>query len=43
MLDLSRQLPGRSAPCCWRTWGWTCSPSTPMGVGIPLLGRNERA
>src|SRR5213594_3742210 len=47
MLDLSRQLPGPFCSMLLTDLGMdvlaVCSPTDPMGMGIPLLGRNKRS
>src|SRR2546427_7182820 len=47
MLDLSRQLPGPFCSMLLADLGMdvlaVCSPTDPMGMGIPLLGRNKRS
>ena len=47
MLDLSRQLPGPFCSLLLADLGMdvltVCSPTDPMGMGIPLLGRNKRS
>ena len=47
MLDLSRQLPGPYASMLLGDLGMDVltvySPTDPMGMGIPLLGRNKRS
>src|SRR5256886_14727386 len=47
MLDLSRQLPGPFCSMLLADLGMdvlaVCSPTDPMGMGIPLLGRTKRS
>src|SRR3989442_8069342 len=47
MLDLSRQLPGPFCSMLLADLGMDVlavySPTDPMGMGIPLLGRNKRS
>jgi crotonobetainyl-CoA:carnitine CoA-transferase CaiB-like acyl-CoA transferase len=47
LLDLSRQLPGPFCSMLLADLGMdvvaVCSPTDPMGMGIPLLGRNKRS
>jgi crotonobetainyl-CoA:carnitine CoA-transferase CaiB-like acyl-CoA transferase len=47
MLDLSRQLPGPFCSMLLADLGMdvlsVCAPTDPMGMGIPLLGRNKRS
>src|SRR5881296_3636928 len=47
MLDLSRQLPGPFCSMLLADLGMdvlaVCSPTDPMGMGIPLLGRNKQS
>ena len=47
MLDLSRQLPGPFCSMLLADLGMdvltVCSPTDPMGMGIPLLARNKRS
>lgn len=47
MLDLSRQLPGPYCSMLLADLGMdvvtVCAPNDPLGMGIPLLGRNKRS
>ena len=47
MLDLSRQLPGPFCSMLLADLGMDVlavyAPNDPMGMGIPLLGRNKRS
>src|SRR5262252_4703799 len=47
MLDLSRQLPGPFCSMLLADLGMdvlaVCSPTDPMGMGLPLLARNKRS
>ena len=47
MLDLTRQLPGPFCSTILADLGMDvlaiCAPTDPMGMGIPLLGRNKRS
>ena len=47
MLDLTRQLPGPFCSTLLADLGMDvlaiCAPTDPMGMGIPLLGRNKRS
>ena len=47
MLDLSRQLPGPFCSMLLADLGMDVlavyAPTDPMGMGIPLLGRNKRS